>query len=75
MSYGEKDDKKPAKRKAGEPMRDTEFQNIVTTRCQEAVSFIEKNIAPDRTKATEYYHGKLPDVDAGGETDDRSTAV
>lgn len=53
----------------------SEFQALVTTRALEAENHVATTVAPDRLKATEYYNGKLPDVDAGGIPDDRSSAV
>lgn len=54
---------------------DDGFQKLVTTRCETAVLDMA-TIATERAKATDYYKGKLPDVDSGSSNDDdRSKAV
>ena len=54
-----------------EPLTDDEIEGIVSTAIDDAVDFIESDIAPDRIKAQRYFDGE---VDIGYE-DGRSRVV
>lgn len=62
-------------KKKTDKMSADDFQQLVTSGCTDAVSYIQESIAFTREQATEYYHGKLPDVDKETAEEDRSTAV
>jgi hypothetical protein len=54
---------------------DIEFQGIVSTMIDDAKSFVEGDIRTRRTMATDYWKGRLPDVDGEEAEADSSTVV
>lgn len=67
--------KKPAAKKDERGLSSAEFQTLVTELASDAQSYIDESIRADRTRATEYWKGRLPDVDQDAAQEDRSTAV
>lgn len=61
------------KRKGG--MSDGDFQKLVTDRALSARTYVDDHISAIRTQSTDYYKGRLPDVDAEEIKEDRSMAV
>jgi hypothetical protein len=73
----DKDDRK-ARRKAGRlgrAMTDDEFQGLVFDWANDARQYVDEFLSQDRYEATEYYKGKLPDVDMDTAQEDRSRVV
>lgn len=52
-----------------------EFQGIISSMIDDAVSFVEGDIRDRRRLATDYYKGRLPDVDTEEAEADSSTVV
>jgi hypothetical protein len=73
------DDDEEGEKKATPPkksgMTAAEFQKLVTTRAMAARDHVESQLSADRATATDYYKGRLPDVDAEEIKEDRSMAV
>jgi hypothetical protein len=59
----------------GEAMSDKDFQDLVFSWATDARQYVEEFLTNDRFHATEYYKGRLPDVDKEDAEEDRSTAV
>lgn len=59
----------------GEEMSDKDFQDLVFSWATDARQYVEEFLTNDRFHATEYYKGRLPDVDKEDTEEDRSTAV
>lgn len=59
----------------GEPMSDDDFQHIMYTWATDARNYVDEFIALDRAQNTDYYKGRLPDVDEEGAQEDRSKVV
>lgn len=68
------DAKKPAN-KSGDAMDAATFQKLVTDEAMDAALYVEESISFDRAAATDYYKGRLPDVDKDTAEEDRSTVV
>jgi hypothetical protein len=66
----------PAPKKSGDKAMDKgDFQKLVTNLAQDAQNFIDEEISLQRARATDYYKGRLPDVDKDDVEEDRSRAV
>jgi hypothetical protein len=70
----ETEGEKPANKKSA-GMTKAEFQSLVTSRAQAARNHVDSQISAVREQSTEYYKGRLPDVDTNDAKEDRSTAV
>jgi hypothetical protein len=64
----------PASRRA-KGMSEDEFQTFVYEEANRAKSYTEQHLIVAREKATNYYHGRLPDIDLEDADEDRSKAV
>jgi hypothetical protein len=64
-----------ASARRGRAMTDAEFQALVFDWATDARSYVEEFVAKERHDSTEYYKGRLPDVDKDTAEEDRSTAV
>lgn len=65
---------KPAKKNSA-GMSKKDFQSLVTNRAQGARNYVDSQISSVREQSTEYYKGRLPDVDKNTAEEDRSRAV
>jgi hypothetical protein len=65
----------PVPGRLGRPMTDLEFQGLVFDWATDARNYVNEFLASDRFDSTEYYRGKLPDVDLDTAQEDRSRAV
>lgn len=76
MDAGDGDgaDKSPEKKHRGS-MTEKEFQELVFTQAKDARLFVDSAVSLDRSKATDYYKGRLPDIDKDDANEDRSTVV
>jgi len=54
---------------------ETEFQGIISSMIDDAVNFVEGDIRDRRRMATDYYKGRLPDIDTEEAEADSSTVV
>lgn len=63
------------KKKAGGGMSATDFQKLVADEAMDAANYVDEAISTERATATEYYKGRLPDVDKDTAEEDRSTVV
>jgi hypothetical protein len=52
-----------------------DFQKLVTSQAQDAETYVNDTFSAEREKATDYYKGRLPDVDKDDAEEDRSTVV
>src|SRR5215471_6915599 len=59
----------------GRAMTDQEFQSLVFEWSSDARYYVDEFISHERHDATEYYKGRLPDVDKDVADEDRSMAV
>lgn len=69
------DDTKTKTKEARGGMSPSDFQKLVTDEAMDAALYVEESISTDRAQATEYYKGRLPDVDKDTAEEDRSTVV
>lgn len=67
-------DDKPAAKKAG-GMDASTFQKLITDEAQDAALYVEEAMSTDRANATDYYRGRMPDVDKDTNEEDRSMVV
>jgi len=58
-----------------EKMTAKEFQSLVFNRATAGRTFTESSVRAERAQATDYYKGRLPDVDGEEVKEDRSRAV
>ena len=74
---GSKKDKPKTRRagRMGRPMDDDEFQGLVFDWAVDARSYSEEFLSQERSEATQYYKGQLPDIDLDAGQEDRSRAV
>ncbi len=72
---GERSKLPAATRGPGRRMSDDDFQGLVYVWATDARNYVEEFVAEDRYNSTEYYKGRLPDVDAETVEEDRSRAV
>jgi len=68
-------DDKPAARPSKGKMSKKDFQSLVFNRATSARNYVEGNLRAERAQATDYYKGRLPDVDGEEVKEDRSRAV
>jgi hypothetical protein len=73
--HNESDVPRPEEKPRGKGMSDGEFQNFVYQQASEAKLYMEQHLLLARTQATDYYKGRLPDVDPEDFEEDRSKAV
>lgn len=59
----------------GEAMSDEDFQHIMYVWATDARNYVDEFIALERAQSTDYYKGRLPDVDTEGAQEDRSKVV
>lgn len=59
----------------GRAMDDDEFQALVYDWATDGRSYIDEFISQNREESTQYYRGRLPDVDTDAGQEDRSKAV
>jgi hypothetical protein len=74
----DRDDRSPKLRRAarlGRKMTNQEFQGLVFDWATDAHNYIQEFVSKDRYDSTEYYKGRLPDVDLDDGQEDRSKAV
>jgi hypothetical protein len=73
MAYEEQEagEEKPAKKKDGEKMDESELQQLLHGMLTDAIQFTDDELSPERAKASDYYHGKK----LGNEEDGRSQVV
>jgi hypothetical protein len=65
----------PLPGRLGRPMTDQEFQGLVFDWATDARNYVNEFLATERYDSTEYYKGRLPDVDVDAAQEDRSRAV
>jgi hypothetical protein len=53
----------------------SDFQRLVTDEAMDAKNYVDEALSYERALASDYYEGRLPDVDKDTEEEDRSTAV
>jgi hypothetical protein len=72
-----KDDDQPKAepKKAASGMAKADFQGLVTRLAQDASNYIAEEVSQLRMEATDYYKGRLPDIDQDDAEEDRSRAV
>jgi hypothetical protein len=59
----------------GRKMTDDEFQGLVRDWAMDARNYVDEFVAQERVESSEYYNGRLPDVDLDAAQEDRSRAV
>ena len=59
----------------GRAMTDREFQGLVFDWATDARNYVNEFLMMDRQDATQYYKGRLPDIDIDDSQEDRSKAV
>ncbi len=74
IEWDEDPGEKPAKKKS-DAMKSSDFQKLVTDEAMDASNYVEESISAERAQATEYWKGRLPDVDKDTAEEDRSTVV
>lgn len=78
LPHNESDVPRPgatSEHEGGKGMSDSEFQQFVFQQASEAKLYMEQHLMIERTRATDYYKGRLPDVDPEDFEEDRSKAV
>jgi hypothetical protein len=59
----------------GEKMSEEDFQHIIFVWATDARNYTDEFVALERAESTNYYKGRLPDIDEEGAKEDRSRAV
>lgn len=62
-------------KKARAKMSDDDFQSLVFDEVTDARAYIDEFVSIEREQSTQYYKGRMPDVDPEDQNEDRSTAV
>lgn len=78
MSYTDSADGEVKRKKAAKPnkgMAADEFQNFIYEEARRAVDYVQTEVSEARKTATDYYKGRMPDVDTDDAEEDRSSAV
>jgi hypothetical protein len=77
LTTGQQEQKDPPPRgkRSKDKMTDKEFEALVFTQAMDAQNYIDEFVSRQRELSTDYYQGRLPDIDAEDLSEDRSRAV